>query len=186
MTHFDQRGKREGTKPGNRVWKGCNSDCVPTFKPVIGVMLQLPERCQQEKPVSDGVGVPALHLYRPLLSFSFNYSKSDSLPPCHPAWFFYLPLQDFRKTEEFPFALVDDELLGCLLYFYWLCLCVYICMCVLSVDEVMMEEVGQAQLRAGELIIIVVVLVMWAGNLPLQHCSFITAHLSEKHCFWSK
>lgn len=34
-------------------------------------------------------------------------------------------------------------------------------------DEVTMEEVGQAaQLRAGELIIIVVVLVMWAGNVP--------------------
>lgn len=32
-------------------------------------------------------------------------------------------------------------------------------------DEVTMEEVGQAaQLRAGELIIIVVVLVMWAGK----------------------
>lgn len=32
-------------------------------------------------------------------------------------------------------------------------------------DEVTMEEVGQAaQLRAGELIIIVVVLVMWAGR----------------------
>ena len=32
-------------------------------------------------------------------------------------------------------------------------------------DEVMMEEVDQtAQLRAGELIIIVVVLVMWAGK----------------------
>ncbi|XP_026135447.1 fibronectin type III domain-containing protein 5 isoform X3 [Carassius auratus] len=34
-----------------------------------------------------------------------------------------------------------------------------------SPDEVTMEEVGQAaQLRAGELIIIVVVLVMWAGK----------------------
>lgn len=32
-------------------------------------------------------------------------------------------------------------------------------------DEVTMEEVGQtAQLRAGELIIIVVVLIMWAGE----------------------
>ncbi|XP_052389383.1 fibronectin type III domain-containing protein 5 isoform X2 [Carassius gibelio] len=35
-----------------------------------------------------------------------------------------------------------------------------------SPDEVTMEEVGQAaQLRAGELIIIVVVLVMWAGSI---------------------
>lgn len=35
-----------------------------------------------------------------------------------------------------------------------------------------MEEVGQAaQLRAGELIIIVVVLIMWAGNGPSSsHC----------------
>lgn len=34
-----------------------------------------------------------------------------------------------------------------------------------------MEEVGQAaQLRAGELIIIVVVLIMWAGNRPSSHC----------------
>lgn len=36
-------------------------------------------------------------------------------------------------------------------------------------DEVTMEEVGQAsQLRAGELIIIVVVLVMWAGKKNLK------------------
>lgn len=34
-----------------------------------------------------------------------------------------------------------------------------------SSDEVTMEEVGQTtQLRAGELIIIVVVLIMWAGE----------------------
>lgn len=33
-------------------------------------------------------------------------------------------------------------------------------------DEVTMEEVGQStQLRAGELIIIVVVLIMWAGKV---------------------
>lgn len=39
--------------------------------------------------------------------------------------------------------------------------------CVHASDEVTMEEVGQAaQLRAGELIIIVVVLIMWAGNGP--------------------
>lgn len=50
--------------------------------------------------------------------------------------------------------------------------------CFLYLEEVTMEEVGQAaQLRAGELIIIVVVLVMWAGNIPLQHCTFITADL---------
>ncbi|XP_059908089.1 fibronectin type III domain-containing protein 5 isoform X3 [Gadus macrocephalus] len=37
-----------------------------------------------------------------------------------------------------------------------------------SNDEVTMEEVGQsAQLRAGELIIIVVVLIMWAGVIAL-------------------
>ncbi|XP_033844406.1 fibronectin type III domain-containing protein 5 isoform X1 [Periophthalmus magnuspinnatus] len=37
-----------------------------------------------------------------------------------------------------------------------------------SKDEVTMEEVGQAtQLRAGELIIIVVVLIMWAGVIAL-------------------
>ncbi|KAG9355624.1 hypothetical protein JZ751_000462 [Albula glossodonta] len=37
-----------------------------------------------------------------------------------------------------------------------------------SPDEVTMEEVGQnAQLRAGELIIIVVVLIMWAGVIAL-------------------
>ncbi|TNN38199.1 Fibronectin type III domain-containing protein 5 [Liparis tanakae] len=37
-----------------------------------------------------------------------------------------------------------------------------------SPDEVTMEEVGQdAQLRAGELIIIVVVLIMWAGVIVL-------------------
>uniref|UniRef100_A0A1A8LMH4 Fibronectin type III domain containing 5b n=1 Tax=Nothobranchius pienaari TaxID=704102 RepID=A0A1A8LMH4_9TELE len=36
-----------------------------------------------------------------------------------------------------------------------------------SPNEVTMEEVGQAQLRAGELIIIVVVLVMWAGVIAL-------------------
>lgn len=36
---------------------------------------------------------------------------------------------------------------------------------MIQTDEVTMEEVGQAaQLRAGELIIIVVVLVMWAGK----------------------
>lgn len=41
--------------------------------------------------------------------------------------------------------------------------------CVDASDEVTMEEVGQAaQLRAGELIIIVVVLIMWAGNVPSQ------------------
>lgn len=37
-----------------------------------------------------------------------------------------------------------------------------------STDEVTMEEVGQAnQLRAGEIIIIVVVLIMWAGVIAL-------------------
>uniref|UniRef100_A0A672FKM8 Fibronectin type III domain containing 5a n=1 Tax=Salarias fasciatus TaxID=181472 RepID=A0A672FKM8_SALFA len=37
-----------------------------------------------------------------------------------------------------------------------------------SKDEVTMEEVGQTtQLRAGELIIIVVVLIMWAGVIAL-------------------
>ncbi|XP_028994491.1 fibronectin type III domain-containing protein 5 isoform X3 [Betta splendens] len=37
-----------------------------------------------------------------------------------------------------------------------------------SKDEVTMEEVGQStQLRAGELIIIVVVLIMWAGVIAL-------------------
>uniref|UniRef100_A0A8C9VE97 Fibronectin type III domain containing 5b n=1 Tax=Scleropages formosus TaxID=113540 RepID=A0A8C9VE97_SCLFO len=37
-----------------------------------------------------------------------------------------------------------------------------------SPEEVTMEEVGQAaQLRAGELIIIVVVLIMWAGVIAL-------------------
>ncbi|XP_042593448.1 fibronectin type III domain-containing protein 5-like isoform X2 [Cyprinus carpio] len=37
-----------------------------------------------------------------------------------------------------------------------------------SKDEVTMEEVGQnAQLRAGELLIIVVVLIMWAGVIAL-------------------
>lgn len=46
----------------------------------------------------------------------------------------------------------------------------------------MMEEFGQAaQLRAGELIIIVVVLIMWAGNIPLEQCTFITADLIEIH-----
>ncbi|TSK28234.1 Fibronectin type III domain-containing protein 5 [Bagarius yarrelli] len=34
-------------------------------------------------------------------------------------------------------------------------------------NDVTMKEVGQAQLRAGELIIIVVVLVMWAGVIAL-------------------
>lgn len=46
-------------------------------------------------------------------------------------------------------------------------------LCVHASDEVTMEEVGQAaQLRAGELIIIVVVLIMWAGNGPSSspHC----------------
>lgn len=53
-----------------------------------------------------------------------------------------------------------------------LTLCVCVC---LSPDEVTMEEVGQAaQLRAGELIIIVVVLIMWAGNIPLQQSTFVT------------
>lgn len=42
-----------------------------------------------------------------------------------------------------------------------------------------MEEVGQAaQLRAGELIIIVVVLVMWAGR---SSSSPWHIHLSETH-----
>ncbi|XP_058261331.1 fibronectin type III domain-containing protein 5 isoform X1 [Hemibagrus wyckioides] len=41
-----------------------------------------------------------------------------------------------------------------------------LCLCVLS-DDVTMKEVGQAQLRAGELIIIVVVLIMWAGVIAL-------------------
>ena len=67
------------------------------------------------------------------------------------------------------------------------CVCVCVCVCVLSPDEVTMEEVGQAaQLRAGELIIIVVVLIMWAGNIPLQRCTFITAHLVGILCLWDK
>lgn len=41
-----------------------------------------------------------------------------------------------------------------------------------------MEEVGQAaQLRAGELIIIVVVLIMWAGNV-----SSSATHTHHTHC----
>lgn len=56
-------------------------------------------------------------------------------------------------------------------------------------DEVTMEEVGQTtQLRAGELIIIVVVLIMWAGELHStsvsrqlisttnHHPPFVTCH----------
>ena len=74
------------------------------------------------------------------------------------------------------FSIFDSTLLT-------LCLCVF----SLSLDEVTMEEVEQAaQLRAGELIIIVVVLVMWAGNIPLQHCTFITADLRGSLCFRSK
>ena len=43
-------------------------------------------------------------------------------------------------------------------------------------DEVTMEEVGQsAQLRAGELIIIVVVLIMWAGE-TLKHTTEVNPH----------
>lgn len=46
-------------------------------------------------------------------------------------------------------------------------------------DEVTMEEVGQTtQLRAGELIIIVVVLIMWAGEEG--KCS--TAYRSRPVC----
>lgn len=45
-----------------------------------------------------------------------------------------------------------------------------------------MEEVGQAaQLRAGELIIIVVVLVMWAGTVPLQQRTSIMTELLGIH-----
>lgn len=59
--------------------------------------------------------------------------------------------------------------------------------CFLSADEVTMEEVGQAaQLRAGELIIIVVVLIMWAGNILPQPCTFITADHIGIHCLWGK
>lgn len=50
-----------------------------------------------------------------------------------------------------------------------------------------MEEVGDAaQLRAGELIIIVVVLVMWAGNISVQRCTFVTTDLIGIHCLWGK
>lgn len=50
-----------------------------------------------------------------------------------------------------------------------------------------MEEVGDAaQLRAGELIIIVVVLVMWAGNISVQRCTFVTMDLVGIHCLWGK
>lgn len=46
-----------------------------------------------------------------------------------------------------------------------------------------MEEVGQAaQLRAGELIIIVVVLIMWAGNVPSSAPHF-SPQASQQ--FWS-
>lgn len=49
-----------------------------------------------------------------------------------------------------------------------------------------MEEVGDAaQLRAGELIIIVVVLVMWAGNISVQRCTFVTTDLVGIHCLWA-
>lgn len=64
---------------------------------------------------------------------------------------------------------------------------VCVCVCVLSADEVTMEEVGQdAQLRAGELIIIVVVLVMWAGNVLLRYWSFIIRHLPGRQYLQSK
>lgn len=47
-------------------------------------------------------------------------------------------------------------------------------------DEVTMEEVGQAaQLRAGELIIIVVVLVMWAGKNTINDQTVCT--VGENH-----
>lgn len=49
-----------------------------------------------------------------------------------------------------------------------------------------MEEVGDAaQLRAGELIIIVVVLVMWAGNIYVQRCTFVITDLVGIHCLWA-
>ena len=45
-----------------------------------------------------------------------------------------------------------------------MCVCVSgVCVWCVCVDEVTMEEVDQA-LRAGELLIILVVLIMWAGN----------------------
>lgn len=57
-----------------------------------------------------------------------------------------------------------------------------VCLCVSAPDEVTMEEVGQAaQLRAGELIIIVVVLVMWAGTVPPQQRTSITTELGGIH-----
>lgn len=63
---------------------------------------------------------------------------------CHDAW-----------------ALITAELCMCLA----LKICEWAVIVWIHTDEVTMEEVGQAaQLRAGELIIIVVVLVMWAGK----------------------
>lgn len=51
-------------------------------------------------------------------------------------------------------------------------------------DEVTMEEVGQTtQLRAGELIIIVVVLIMWAGEDKLFFSFLINPGSSRLYCF---
>lgn len=121
-----------------------------------------------------GLGSSSLCLCRPLLSLSFNYTEQSV--EFTPVALFFILLSfpaDVRSDGNFASSLwdfVDSE-----------------CVCVPSPDEVTMAEVGQAaQLRAGELIIIVVVLIMWAGTVPLQQRTFITADLIGILYVWDK
>lgn len=57
------------------------------------------------------------------------------------------------------------------------------CPALAPLDEVTMEEVGQTtQLRAGELIIIVVVLIMWAGEVHTTSFSTQLIPTARRHC----
>lgn len=110
----------------------------------------------------DWVWIHLLSLCRPLPPLSFNYTNpSGAFPPVgcsalmSPALISFQRVGEFHGELQHPRSLFVDSPCASV--------------CFLSLDEVTMEEVGQAaQLRAGELIIIVVVLVMWAGNIPLQ------------------
>lgn len=131
----------------------------------------------------------SLCLCRPLLSLSFNYTDQSGeftpgglsalLSPC----FILLSFPAEAQSDgNFTSSLWDNES-QCPQWRF----VDSVCVCVLSPDEVTMEEVGQAaQLRAGELIIIVVVLIMWAGNIPLQQRTFITADIIGIRCLWAK
>lgn len=156
-------------------WGIKKNKCVDIFNPVINQCYAAAEHKKHRErlgwaPIVSGSADLCSPLALITTSWLLNLHQASPLS-CRPILFFFISPCKRLEWWQFHFFSVGQRVssvLGTLLTDE--------CVCVPSPDEVTMEEVGQAaQLRAGELIIIVVVLIMWAGNVPssamhIHHC----------------